>query len=315
MVAQIAYASLDGDRSRAVVDSIAKGADGSDVQGFVESALWADLLKVNDLHAFDPWHYINSPYVQDGVLPPPLPSTNLQWALKEMFDAFRAKQASVESRSFALRMLAHLVGDSMQPMHAVTLFNKQFPTGDMGGNLFTLLYDGKDSNLHSFWDSGAYQLDGRFSNPITEAQWGQLRSKADTFMTRWPRSQFSNATLAFEPSTFLAESYTIGVASCYLNGTLPYRAAFTATSDYTKNSYAIIEQRIVMGGYRLAAAIQSVVDTVVLEPSSSSHTWIVVVTSLICLAFGAVLGAVAVWYYNKRKQKTNGYSVVPNTRV
>ena len=44
-------------------------------------------------------------------------------------------------------------------MHSVALFNETFPTGDRGGNSLKItLLNGTQQNLHSFWDSGAFQV-------------------------------------------------------------------------------------------------------------------------------------------------------------
>jgi hypothetical protein len=46
-----------------------------------------------------------------------------------------------------------------QPLHSIALYNKTFPKGDAGGNLFKIqTLNGTVSNFHSFWDSGAYRL-------------------------------------------------------------------------------------------------------------------------------------------------------------
>lgn len=59
---------------------------------FVESAVWADYLKKIGLNAFDEWHYIDIPFVLDGVTVPPHlhpGDENLVWALQEMLGTFK----------------------------------------------------------------------------------------------------------------------------------------------------------------------------------------------------------------------------------
>ena len=89
---------------------------------FVQSAIWPDELKSYGLYAFNAWHYKNKPFVPDNTVPPPADPTNLVWAIEEMVSTFRSPKAGFDTKSFALRMLGHLVGDSVQPMHAITLF-------------------------------------------------------------------------------------------------------------------------------------------------------------------------------------------------
>ena len=50
------------------------------------------------------------------------------------------------------------MGDIHQPLHASSLFDKRFPYGDMGGNLFKINYTEKIEQLHKLFDSGADKL-------------------------------------------------------------------------------------------------------------------------------------------------------------
>ena len=61
-------------------------------------------------------------------------------------------------KSLLMRYLIHVLGDIHQPLHATTLINKQFPKGDLGGNLFLLNFKDGISNLHKLFDSGADKL-------------------------------------------------------------------------------------------------------------------------------------------------------------
>ena len=67
----------------------------------------------------------------------------------------RSADASDESRSIFLCWLLHLVGDLHQPLHTSTLISKQFPNGDLGGNLFlvSLKEGGPAVVLHTYWDA------------------------------------------------------------------------------------------------------------------------------------------------------------------
>ena len=81
---------------------------------FVECAAWADDIKSMGLNAFDEWHYVDTAYIQDNIQPPPLREENLTWAIPEMVSAYTRKTATDGSRSFALRMLVHCIGDMSQ---------------------------------------------------------------------------------------------------------------------------------------------------------------------------------------------------------
>jgi hypothetical protein len=62
-----------------------------------------------------------------------------------------------EARSFALRLIIHLVGDIHQPLHCSNRVTKESPTGDKGGNDFHLPSHYGNSDLHAVWDTLIYE--------------------------------------------------------------------------------------------------------------------------------------------------------------
>ena len=60
------------------------------------------------------------------------------------------------SQSFALRLLMHYIGDVHQPLHSSNRYSSEYPSGDEGGNFFTLASHDGVKNLHSAWDSLIY---------------------------------------------------------------------------------------------------------------------------------------------------------------
>ncbi|MDP9077208.1 MAG: hypothetical protein M3O71_07285 [Bacteroidota bacterium] len=71
-------------------------------------------------------------------------SPNLLTVLQMCNDLFRS--GSPEGKKEALKFIIHFVGDAHQPMH---VSHKE----DKGGNTIQVQFDGKGTNLHSFWDS------------------------------------------------------------------------------------------------------------------------------------------------------------------
>ena len=61
------------------------------------------------------------------------------------------------ARSFALRLIIHLVGDIHQPLHCSNRVTDEYPLGDKGGNSFTLPYHFGTSDLHGVWDALIYE--------------------------------------------------------------------------------------------------------------------------------------------------------------
>ena len=65
---------------------------------------------------------------------------------------------NAEARAIALCWILHLVGDIHQPLHAASMFSKDLPKGDAGGNDFLVHWQKRAVDLHSIWD-GAFGWD------------------------------------------------------------------------------------------------------------------------------------------------------------
>ncbi|MGI4741920.1 MAG: S1/P1 nuclease [Janthinobacterium lividum] len=183
-----------------------------------------------------PWHYVNTAlglghdeYLQavKGQANPNAYNV-LLLKIKEMRDPAKTR----EQRAEALIFVVHLVGDVHQPMH----------TGraeDKGGNDIKLTYRGKDTNLHSLWDSGLIDYQG-----LTYTEMGQQYDAAV------PAPLLKNWQAAQDPAEWLFESYTAATqlyAEAAQNPNLDYRY-YPAHADMMK-------QRLQQAGIRLAAVL------------------------------------------------------------
>jgi len=104
-----------------------------------------------------PWHYVNTPgglnhdqYIEN-LKSQTIP--NAYKALQENITILKDKSKPKAERAVALKFVIHLVGDVHQPLHAGRL-------EDRGGNSIKLTYRGKETNLHSLWDSGLLDYQG-----------------------------------------------------------------------------------------------------------------------------------------------------------
>ncbi|MGI4871335.1 MAG: S1/P1 nuclease [Janthinobacterium lividum] len=183
-----------------------------------------------------PWHYVNTAlglphdqYIQavKGQTGPNAYNILLQ-KIKEMRDPALSR----EKRAEALIFVVHIVGDVHQPMH----------TGraeDKGGNDIKMTYRGKDTNLHSLWDSGLIDYLG-----LTYTEMGQQYSVAvpDPLRKQWQAST--------DPAEWLFESYTSATQ-------LYAEAAQNPNPDfrYFPAHYDLMKQRIEQAGVRLAAVL------------------------------------------------------------
>jgi hypothetical protein len=100
------------------------------------------------------WHYKDIGFSPDGtplLLPNPVDGVT---QLRLMIATLPASSgASDELCSYDLVWILHLVGDAHQPLHAVTRFTKELPSGDRGGNLELVIpATGETVALHAYWD-------------------------------------------------------------------------------------------------------------------------------------------------------------------
>jgi hypothetical protein len=182
-----------------------------------------------------PWHYVNTamglahePYLAavKGQTEPNAYNV-LLLKIKEMKDPAKTPAERAE----ALTFVVHIVGDIHQPMH----------TGraeDKGGNDIKMTYRGKDTNLHSLWDSGLLDYQG-----LTYTELGTQYSPVPaTLIKSW------QATTS--PAEWLFESYTIA-------GQLYAEAAQMPNIDYRyyPAHASVVKQRIQQAGIRLAAVL------------------------------------------------------------
>src|SRR5262249_39716321 len=108
----------------------------------------------DDHNQHDYWHYKDLGFSPDGT--PLLPANNVDAVtqLGLMIAALPASSgASDELRSYDLVWILHLAGDVHQPLHAVTRFTRELPSGDRGGNSEQVIpATGETVALHAYWD-------------------------------------------------------------------------------------------------------------------------------------------------------------------
>lgn len=221
---------------------------------FVESAVWADDNKGIAWGAFNDWHFVDTPVIApDFHGETENERMNATWAMYEMQKTLRNKNKpsfnSGLALSFAWRYLIHLVGDIHQPLHSATLYSGKFPTGDRGGNSFTVTYPGnKDvKNLHSLWDSCVDQY-GSVYAPVSENEWNTLSAIAANLTATFPRSKVSSRVAILDERVWAQESNKIAKEAVY-DG---IEVGATPSAAYISRGRAVINEQLAVGGYRLA---------------------------------------------------------------
>ena len=183
------------------------------------------------------WHYKN---IDDGIdfADAPLHQKgDIVRAINEQVVILQNENASKEDKQLALKILEHLMGDIHQPMH-------MGHASDLGGNRWTVSYFGRDTNLHSVWDSTVPEA----AHKWTYTEWNDQ-------INRPTQDDIFAITLNGTPERWGEETFNI----C--------KQVYATTPEGTKISYdyvsywtPVIENQFLKGGLRLADVLNSIYD-------------------------------------------------------
>ena len=111
-------------------------------------ASWADDVRIARRQTAQ-WHFINIPIIHKHLdMARDCPNNDcVLTKMPELRKILQDPTAPQRERSEALMFLIHFIGDVHQPLHCA---NYQ----DHGGNLVPVRFAGRNTNLHSVWDSG-----------------------------------------------------------------------------------------------------------------------------------------------------------------
>ena len=201
-------------------------------------ANWLDNASHTPEYAYTKtWHYKN---IDDGLQyedAPLLDTGDVVRSIYEQVEILRNPDKSKEEKALALKIVVHVMGDIHQPMH-------MGHATDLGGNRWTVNYFGRDSNLHSIWDS---------SLPESAHKW--------TY-TEW-QNQIDRATpeetliilQEGNPEKWGKETFEI-CKEVYNKTPENHKISYDYVADWTP----VIEQQVLKGGLRLADILNSVFD-------------------------------------------------------
>src|SRR3984957_9409897 len=179
IVAQIAYDQLTPQAKSAILAVLknhprlnedllhdTEKAKDTDLATFLRAATRPDMVRypahpMNHTEHHSNWHYVDFPYEFDGVKgPQPVTQwdghsmpVNLIQALQKATTELKDPKTPPDRKAIDICWVEHLVGDIHQPLHATSLFSKEYPTGDQGGNLEMIRNDQNVTMpLHTYWD-------------------------------------------------------------------------------------------------------------------------------------------------------------------
>ena len=173
VTALIAYRHLTPKARKALDALLATDNDPLTPPDFASRATWADKYR-NGHRETAEWHFVDieldHPDLQTACFGFPTASQPAsagpaQDCVVDKVEEFERELASPSTppseRLLALKFLIHFIGDLHQPLHASDHM-------DRGGNCIGLSPspDGRDSNLHAYWDTGVVLALGGSANEI-----------------------------------------------------------------------------------------------------------------------------------------------------
>ena len=221
---------------------------------FAETACWPDDIKTFHFNEFDQAHFIDRPFNPQGMVNATGPDVNIIYAIQGIQGTLRSqtvKTAPLET-SMALRFLIHFMGDLHQPLHATSLWNKVFPSGDQGGNLFPISYEGINE-LHALWDSCMGILAEDLNRPLDAQGWEMLDTWTSWAMNNYTREELALELLVTDPTKMSIESYFKAVNYAYTD----IQMGGTPSQEYIASRWQIVLRQLALGGYRLADMLTS----------------------------------------------------------
>jgi hypothetical protein len=236
------------------IESMAPGMGAQDQERylFMLAARWPDDIRGDSAFDHPMWHYIDYPYKPkgqpDSVSAPAPAGENIVEAFKRSV-ALVQGSAPDDRKAVALCWIFHLLGDSHQPLHAVSLFTTQFPEGDRGGNLFFIRPDPSSSasqNLHAYWDNIVLMDDA----------YDPARVRATLLETGYPRGSLDELSETRFETWVRQESFDLAVSVAYrqgnLKGSSDKNQGTPLPPDYESEANGIAERRLALSAYRLA---------------------------------------------------------------
>jgi len=215
-------------------------------ENLADGSIWADDMR-SDPALFwqktaSPWHYVTVPC--HDYLDVHAPNEGDAFTALQQFRAIILdEKASREDKQLALRFIIHIVGDLHQPLHAGK-------PGDRGGNEVKVTFFGKDTNLHSVWDSA--MIDNEQLS-YTEYSDKLMRQTRDEEIIAWWES---------DPRVWIGESTRFRDQIYPSDPKLSY--------DYIYRHKPIVEQRLQQAGIRLAAYLNDLLSAAAAKPAAAA---------------------------------------------
>lgn len=181
------------------------------------------------------WHYLNIDEGQTLETMPRNPKGDVLTAVTALVAELKAGGLAPEAETEKLKMLIHLVGDMHCPMHLGR-------AEDLGGNLHKVRFFGRETNLHTVWDTDLVEAAHRWSYTEWAEQIDNGRSKAD-------RKRIATGT----PDDWVRETH--GICTRVYADT---PEGMEISYDYVARFAPVVEDQLLRAGLRLAALLNEI---------------------------------------------------------
>lgn len=214
------------DNARQTIDSILDG------RSIVYWSNWLDNASHTPEYAHTKtWHYRNIDQGQTWENAPLNPKGDVVTAINEQLLLLGDKSRPVEDTRISLIILVHLLGDLHQPMHIGH-------ASDLGGNKWNVKFFGRNTPLHSLWDSSLVESGHKWS-------FSEYADQID----RVTDDQLSQITTG-NPETWGKETFVI-CTRVYNDTPIDSNLAY----DYVSLWTPIVESQLLRGGLRLSTLL------------------------------------------------------------
>lgn len=218
--------------------TLEKVTDILDGKSIVYWANWLDNASHTPEYAYSKtWHYKNIDKGVEYEEAPLHPNGDIIRAIYEQVYVLQDTESSKADQQLALKILVHLMGDLHQPMH-------MGHASDLGGNRWTVNYFGRDTNLHSAWDSSIPESGHKW----TYTEWNNQINRASD-------SEKNEILADGTPDKWGKETFEI-CKEVYQKTPQGTKISYDYVADWTP----VVEQQFLRGGLRLADVLNSIFD-------------------------------------------------------
>ncbi len=197
-----------------------------------EVSTWMDEVRSDSTYNYmRDWHWVTIETGKTYDQSPKNPKGDVIATIQRLVAELKKHTLEKKTEEEYLKMLVHLVGDIHQPLHVGCC-------DDHGGNGLKVKWFGKETNLHTIWDSN--MIDD------TQLSYTELASYLDEPEQATVAAWQKNSVLEWtdESMTFRKQVYKIG------DGNLSFKYAY--------NNLPTIKERMLQAGIRLAGILNEI---------------------------------------------------------